>query len=73
VISFQSSLLSLPEFELRSENMFHKIGKAFGCQDINFESHPEFSKRYLLRGADEEAVRTFFTPEMRVAWVSRGP
>ena len=64
VISFLSPHLSLPEFELRPENLFHKIGQAFGYEDVNFDSHPLFSKRYLLRGPNEAAVRDFFTPEL---------
>lgn len=60
VISFQSDLLSLPDFELRPEGMFHKIGQAFGYKDIDFDSHPTFSKRYLLRGPNEQAIRDVF-------------
>ena len=33
-------------------------------QDINFERWPEFSKNYLLRGRNEEAVRTLFTDDI---------
>jgi hypothetical protein len=35
-----------------------------GYQDIDFESNPAFSKKYLLRGPDDAAVRSAFT--MRV-------
>ena len=64
VISFQSPHLSLPDFELRPEGMFHKIGQAFGYKDIDFDSNSEFSKRYLLRGEDEPAIRDIFNPEL---------
>jgi len=50
----------LPVFELRPEHFFDKIGATFGFKDINFESNPEFSKRYKLQGADEMAVRELF-------------
>jgi len=53
----------LPDFVLAPEGVFHKIGQAFGYQDIDFDSNPDFSSRYLLRGADEAAVRAAFTPE----------
>lgn len=53
----------LPEFELCPEHIFHKIGQAFGYQDIDFEGYEEFSKHYLLRGKDETAVRDVFGPE----------
>jgi hypothetical protein len=53
----------LPDFELCPEHIFHKIGQAFGYQDIDFDGHEEFSKHYLLRGQDETAVRAVFGPE----------
>jgi MFS superfamily sulfate permease-like transporter len=51
----------LPEFRLEEEGFLDKFLKG---DDINFESHPSFSKHYLLRGADEPAIRAFFTEEM---------
>jgi hypothetical protein len=60
VILFDSEILQLPAFALRPENVFHKLGSAFGYQDIDFDSHQEFSRKYLLRGADETAVRNTF-------------
>ena len=61
VILFQSSLLRLPSFDLQPESFIHKIGSAFGYEDINFDSHPVFSEQYLLRSTDERAVRNIFT------------
>ena len=54
----------LPDFQLTPENFFHKIGQLFGYQDIDFAESPTFSKRYLLRGANEEAIRRAFAPEV---------
>lgn len=54
----------LPTFSLRPETVWHKIGSWFGYQDIDFESHPNFSRRYLLRGGDEAAIRRLFTDEV---------
>ena len=42
VIYFRSPALNLPQFALRPENLFDKIGDVFGGQDIDFESHPKF-------------------------------
>lgn len=53
--------LSLPDFTLRPQGFWHKIGALFGSWDIDFDSHPGFSKAYLLRGPDEDAVRDLFT------------
>lgn len=64
VICFHAPQLSLPAFALRPKKFFHKIGTAFfGYQDIDFDSHPRFSKRYLLRGQDVQSIRTLFTQE----------
>lgn len=61
VACFQSPLLNLPQFELRPQHMLDGLGKLLGFQDIDFASHPRFSKTYLLRGAKELAIRRFFT------------
>jgi hypothetical protein len=61
VVYFKSELLKLPEFSLSPENFFHSIGRVFGMQDINFDSHPKFSSAFLLQGANEEEVRNFMT------------
>lgn len=64
VFQFESDRLRLPAFILKPENVFHKIGQSFGYQDMDFDSHPDFSKRYLLRGKDEDTIRRLFTPEV---------
>jgi hypothetical protein len=64
----------VPDFVLAPEHLVHKIGQAFGYQDIDFDSHPDFSTRYLLRGSDEQAIRRAFAPaalsylEQHVGW-----
>lgn len=60
-ICFQSERLDLPDFELRPERWYHKIGTMFGYQDIDFSDFPEFSRKYILRGEDEQSVRDLFT------------
>jgi hypothetical protein len=59
-----SQELQLPPFELRAENVFDRIGEAFVHNDIDFASHPEFSRRYLLRSPDEAGARQIFTPSL---------
>jgi hypothetical protein len=61
VVSVQKEGRSLPAFSMRPENLFHKLGSMMGYQDIDFESNPVFSKKYLLRGPDEAAIRSAFT------------
>ncbi len=81
VIFFERDDMSLPKFTLRPENIFHKIGQVFGYKDIDFDSHPEFSKRYLLRGENEEAVRatfgddacSFYESDLKLSTEAAGP
>jgi hypothetical protein len=60
ILVIELGKLQLPGFLLRPENLFDKIGSVFGQKDINFETAPVFSKRYLLRGDNEESVRAVF-------------
>ena len=62
VIALQSHLLNCPEFSMRPEGFLDKIGGALGFQDINFDTHPEFSKLFVLKGPDETAIRSYFAP-----------
>lgn len=50
----------LVQFSLRPRGLFDKVASKFGQREISFESVPEFSKRYLVKGIDEEAVRRLF-------------
>ena len=64
VIWFRFENLRLPNFALRPEKLFHKIGGVLGYQDIDFKSHPKFSKTFLLRGNDEPEIRDVFKNEV---------
>lgn len=63
VAVFPQVTRSLPDLQLAPENVFHKLGQVFGYQDIDFESNPDFSSRYLVRGPDETAIRAALYPE----------
>ena len=62
ITRMQSSVFHLPDFILYPETIFSKLGKLFGGADINFPEAPAFSKKYILRGPDEGAIRALFTP-----------
>ncbi len=62
VAFFRSGDLKLPVFEMRPQSFFHGIGKMFGYQDIDFETHRNFSRAFILRGPNETHVRQFFRP-----------
>ena len=54
----------MTEFALRPETVWNQLGSWVAHGDINFENHPTFSKGYLLRGDDENAIRELFTDEV---------
>jgi hypothetical protein len=64
VIYFCSPELNLPHFAMRPEHLFHKIGGLLGYEDLDFESHPIFSRKYLLRGSDPDRIRVLFRDEI---------
>jgi len=63
VAAFRQDLW-LPHFELRPEGLLDRIGEAFVHRDIDFDSHPDFSRRYFLRGTDQAGVRKLFGPSL---------
>ena len=52
----------LPSFRMTPEGRLDKVVASLGGQDIDFESAPEFSRRYHLQAPDETAIRTLFSP-----------
>lgn len=62
ITRMQSPLIQLPSFILFQETILSKLGKLFGGTDINFPDAPAFSSKYVLRGADETAIRALFSP-----------
>ncbi len=60
IFFLESKSLALPQFWMQPETIFNKVGEYLGQQDIDFPDFPEFSRQYLLRGHDEEYIRTNF-------------
>lgn len=54
----------LPSFTMEREWIFDRLPVFGDYQDIDFEGHSEFSKKYKLKGVDEEKIRSFFTDEI---------
>jgi MFS superfamily sulfate permease-like transporter len=61
----------LPDFTMEQEGLIDILGLG-NRKDINFPSHPSFSKRYVLSGEDETAIRTLFTDELLTFLESQG-
>ena len=64
VILFKSDELKLPSFQLRPEGLQDKIDSWYGCQDIDFKSHPVFSRKYLLKSPNEKEVEYIFNEKV---------
>ena len=55
LLTIQSNSLSLPPFSLMPSGwLIDSLSSMVGYRDINFDSHPQFSKQYLLRAFDED-------------------
>lgn len=72
VALFRRPGAAVPEFELRPENVLHKVAGIFGFKDIDFDNRPEFSSRFVLRGPDERAIRDHFGPAL-LAFLEKNP
>lgn len=53
--------LTIPDFALEPEGLWTKFSELKGGKDIDFDGHPEFSKKYYLRGEDEDGIHKFFS------------
>jgi hypothetical protein len=56
--------VQIPSFALAPQDILHKVSDAVLHKAIQFESDPDFSKRYRLVSSDEEKARALFTPEL---------
>jgi MFS superfamily sulfate permease-like transporter len=57
-------LPSLPRFYMERETMVDKLNNLVLGGDINFDTHPRFSAKYILRGENESETRAIFTTEV---------
>lgn len=65
MVGFQSAALNdLPAFSLRPDTALDRIASFVGYKRIDFESHPSFSRTYILRASDEPGIRHLFDDEI---------
>ena len=62
VVMLPAAKPSLPDLQMAPENPLYKIAEVFGYQDIDIDSSPEFSRRYVVKGTDEAAIRAALYP-----------
>lgn len=58
------SPVALPVFVLDKEDFRTALYQLAGFNDINFDQHPDFSKRFHLSGNDTQAIRKLFSSEI---------
>lgn len=64
VIHLSDLEIAIPDFALEPEGLHTMLSEVVGGKDLDFEEYPDFSKKYYLRGYDEQAVRDFFTGDI---------
>jgi hypothetical protein len=65
VFFMDSKKLGLPQFLMKPENFFHRIGKYLNLvKDIEFEAHPEFSEKYLVQSEFPDMLKEMVSPEL---------
>ena len=62
VVLLPAAKPSLPDLQMAPENPLIRIAEVFGYQDIDIDSSPEFSRRYIVKGTDEAAIRAALYP-----------
>lgn len=66
VCILRASDLDLPHFTLRREvALVDRLVEAIEGADIDFEEDTAFSRKLVLRGESPEAIRAFFTADLR--------
>jgi hypothetical protein len=62
LLRIQKNSLNLPPFTLMPSGwLIDSLSSMVGYRDINFDSHPQFSKQYLLRAFDEDDLGNEFS------------
>jgi len=54
----------IPELILEKEDILDRAFELAGFQDIDFEHFTKFSRRFVLKGPDEDAIRDFMSPTL---------
>jgi hypothetical protein len=65
---FQASDYRWPDLMMVPDSFALKLSKLLRMKDNDFDDAPEFSKRYLLNGSDEAAIRRVFRQELTDAF-----
>ena len=55
---------SVPEMIITPKNLLHGLGKLFGSKSLSFSTHPDFSRKYTVKGPKPELIEDFMTPQV---------
>ena len=55
---------TLPAFTLDREGLLERLYVLAAYKDIDIKNHADFSKRFYLRGENENAIRSLFNDEL---------
>ena len=64
IVQLTETGMTIPDFALEPEGLWSKMFESVSGKDIDFTAHPDFSKKYYLRGEQEESVREFFSESL---------
>ena len=71
-VYIQSKKTHFPDFMLKPADIKNSMEKIFKGKDILFPDNTMFSKNYILRGKNEEEVRSLFKPRV-IEFFERNP
>ena len=54
----------MPRITLDKEGLFHRAAELVGFSFIELEEHPDLSRRFLLKGENERAIKNFFDKDL---------
>jgi MFS superfamily sulfate permease-like transporter len=54
----------IPELVMEKEGLLERALELAGVHDIDFRENPGFSRKYALKGPNEEAIRKFMSPAL---------
>ncbi|MEK6478005.1 solute carrier family 23 protein [Catalinimonas sp. 4WD22] len=54
----------IPKFSMEEESLLDRMTLIADQKDIDFDEYKNFSKKFLVQGPDESAIRHLFTPEL---------
>ena len=55
---------SVPEMIITPKNVLHGLGELFGSKSVSFPTHPDFSRKYTVKGPKPELIEDCMTPQV---------